>query len=347
MAELCDDEGKGPSQPIVDEESFDVVLKTVHRMKGDQDDVVVVAELGNRVGRRGPWEMPFLDRGDTVALSAPRNHEAPSIPGLNQGVFSRDYGNRKRMTGEYRTRRDAGLRWAHDRTRDSSQQLAGSPTLATVAADHRAEEWRTLFVAMTRAMEHLIIPLPESSTAHPQDRCLATLHEALEFDGPHIDSRHQITVSNTDGNDTKLTLGVNEPDIIRTRQTTSTVERPHAATLSDNRKTGWTPKHVNGSSLFSLVSSPGANFAPHIQSTALGDGHRENVTDTDAPLDIVNPDTLGKIAHEAIGTVVTGEVSAIDIRKRATTARETFELIVDKYEGHLSDNERERVLDYL
>lgn len=342
LTDLRSNADDGPQQPVVESEDYDVIFKTIHGMKGDQDDVIVLADIDGRVGYRGPWQETFIARGQTIALSPPGTFDGEPLPGYDHGVFSRGAADSAIANGD-QTRRGSGLRWATDRLDNSESSFVGPPRLSEITADQRAEEWRLLFVAMTRAKEHLILPLPEYSVFPPADSWSATLREALSYDETVGHDNYTISVST--GTETTVSVGVNDVDFVEGVPKSGT-SPPQAATPPSSGKTNWTPKHVNGSSMYPLFSDPKHNFLAHIQSTALDDGHA-TANSPIAPLDVVSPDTLGDIVHGVISCLLSTSLSPKDVRQQTDAAEQTFGSIIGDHTTGLKDKSRADIITYL
>jgi len=84
-----EDPGVGPTQPSTAGAAYDVEFRTIHRSKGDQDDVVVVADPGFDVWSRGPHTRRFVAQGPIAGLAPPTNTDVPddiAIPPFDGGA---------------------------------------------------------------------------------------------------------------------------------------------------------------------------------------------------------------------------------------------------------------------
>ncbi|WP_435335929.1 UvrD-helicase domain-containing protein [Haloarchaeobius sp. TZWWS8] len=321
LERLRADPKDGPTLPLADERSYDVVFKTIFQMKGGEADVVALGDIGGHVGKMGPHADTFSALGAAVALAPPGIDAAattPALPGFEYGLFDVD-----RDPWDL----DAGLRWASQRWATDGR-LAGSPPLSELAHAHRGGRWRLLYVAMTRAREHLVVPLPASrDEPDPRDSWVDTLRAGFEFDGAGPErydchapggERFQVRVHPT------LARSTGEPT---TRTHDSAVLAP------DDETDGWTPRFVNPSTLYPLLTNPDEHVLDHLQSRALHSEH-EGVDDRLAlTFETMGPEDVGTVAHDVVATA---------IRNRESVSTETVRLC----EGPLADR-LDRSLDEL
>jgi ATP-dependent helicase/nuclease subunit A len=176
------DPSDGPRQPSTTGLEYDVRFQTVHRSKGSQDDVVVLADPGAAIWSRGPHTQRLVAQGDVVGFAPPTNTDTPTdihLPPFDGGLYDPDAGYR----------RDVGLRWVTVQWSNTISETAnrssliGPSRLQQVAANARAEAWRLLYVALTRAQDYLVIPLPKRKFVDncPRDRWSDTIKAELQF----------------------------------------------------------------------------------------------------------------------------------------------------------------------
>lgn len=79
--------------------------------------------------------------------------------------------------------------------------MLGHDHLQRVARAQRAEYWRLLYVALTRARDHIVVPLPRqvADERQPRDRWLETIRSGLAFDGSVRSGTYARTLSGPDG----------------------------------------------------------------------------------------------------------------------------------------------------
>ncbi|WP_435102636.1 UvrD-helicase domain-containing protein [Halarchaeum sp. P4] len=307
LGRYADTPTDGPTVPVPDSDAHDVVFRTIYQMKGAEDDVVVLADLGTDLGFHGPHRDVFLARGDHLALAPPADVDtgAPSIHGFDGGVYSHP----EHDTGDG-DRRDAGLRWASERWVDMGR-LAGPPALRAAAGDHRAERWRLLYVAATRARDHLVFSLPRErppERRRPRDYWMDALLEGLDLTDLSRGTRtHDCAGRGVD-------IDVNHVSFVDRVATSDPVTTPHAATRPDDAATGWTPRYVNASTLYPLATHPDTFLLDHLQGNAL---HTERESPADRlPLsfDGYGPDAVGTVAHDVLTTAVSQGVDTETLR---------------------------------
>lgn len=132
-----------------------VKLLTAHTAKGLEFPVVVLADTTHDERYRKVCDEPFVaDRRHGVALRPttgdshqPADGEFPTFSG---GWFHED-------DSEYDY--DRGLLWVSE-LRDSDGRIRHHHPFREYVQDRRAEFWRLLYVAFTRAGDHLVVPFP-------------------------------------------------------------------------------------------------------------------------------------------------------------------------------------------
>lgn len=296
----------GPSVPVPDADGHDVVFRTINQMKGDEDDVVVLADLSAHLGYHGPHRDVLLAHGDHLALAPPADcGDAPAIDGYDFGV----YANPERAPDDGRERRDAGLRWASERWVDG--RLAGPPALAAAAGDHRAERWRLLYVAATRARDHLVLSLPRDrhpDSRRPRDHWMDALHRGLGLAALERGTR---TVDTPAG---PVAVDVNDVPLVDRVESPATPPTPHAATGRETPTTGWTPRYVNASTLHPLVTDPDTHLLDHLQGNALHTARDAPADSLALSFDGYGPDAVGTVAHAVLATAVAAGVDTETLR---------------------------------
>ncbi|GGM64567.1 ATP-dependent helicase/nuclease subunit A [Halarchaeum rubridurum] len=300
--------GGGPEVPVPDTESHDVVFRTVHGMKGDEADVVALADLGAWLGFHGPHGDAFVARGEHLALAPPADagDDAPPLAGFDAGVYahpSRDPAG----DDPDDTRRDAGLRWASERWVPGEARLAGPPPLAAAAGAQRAERWRVLYVAMTRARDHLVVPLPgdrDPARRRPRENWADALADAFEVERATRGGTHTVASPRPDDPERTFAVGVNDVPLVDRVPSRAPPPTPAAATPTPRAKTGWTPRHVNASTLYPLVSDPEKHVLAHLQRTALHTARAAPPDELGLPFDALGPDAVGTVAHAVLTRAV-------------------------------------------
>jgi ATP-dependent helicase/nuclease subunit A len=333
----------GPNQPSTADTSHDVEFRTIHDAKGDQDDVVAVANPGFDLWKHGPQAQRFITQGNIAGLAPPTNTDIPSdiaLPPFVNGLYD----------PEETWDRDVGLRWATgywcDDVAESadSTSLVGPERLRRVAANERAEAWRLLYVALTRARDHLVVPLPRSFSGEqrPRDRWLDTIQDGLNFTGEETGS---YTVDTDTGS---FDVGVNDvalratwADTVTTRDDDVAVNPPRRTDLDP-----WVPRFTNPSTLYPLTDDPDAQVLNHLLGNAL---HTEaNDVPDDVPLQFnrLGPDDVGSCLHEVLTTLVERGVPEHTLRSRGDEIRRVFDDVVEDHATRIDDDERNELFTF-
>jgi ATP-dependent helicase/nuclease subunit A len=344
VAPFREDPAAGPSQPSTTGARYDVEFRTAHRAKGDQDDVVVIADPGFSNWSQGPHTQRIITQGSIAGLAPPTTTDVPSditIPPFDNGLYGTEDG----------WSRDAGLRWAtaHWRTAVSESAerdvLVGPDRLQEVAKNERAEVWRLLYVALTRARDHLVVPLPRSDRGedHTRDRWLDTLRDGLDFRERGTEP-YELKRDGSDPNRNAIDIGVNDVDLFAQRslpalQTTNTDvsnSRPQRDSLDP-----WVPRFLSPSTLYPLTESVDTYTLPHLLGEPL---HTEtNDVPADLPLrfDRLGPEEVGTCLHTALTRLVLRDTDEQTLRTMGPKVRTVFDEAVDEVSTRVSEDERD------
>lgn len=339
VAPFREDTNKGPNQPSISTSDHDVTFQTVHRAKGDEDDVIIVADLGFDADLIGPHTTRFITQGPVAGLAPPTDVEIPTevdIPPLDSGLYDPD--------AEFT--QDIGLRWASAQWKDSvsgtadSDTLVGPERLQRVVQNERAELWRVLFVALTRARDHLLIPLPQTLPNDGyRDRWIETLRDGLRYDG----GTASYTLPTRNG---ELEIGVNDVELsaVWNPGQQSTPDTGVAVTSPNrNELDPWVPRFLNPSTMYPLTEDPEEHALDHI----LGDAvHTEaNEVSDDLPLqfDTLGPDEIGATIHNVMTKLVDREVTEGELQSMGDSVTRVFNEVVDERAPQIDDEERDGV----
>jgi ATP-dependent helicase/nuclease subunit A len=282
----------GPMLPVPNTDKYDIVFRTIHNMKGDEDGVVCLADASGSVNYYGPHRDTFLALGDTLALAPPDTVSRTPLRNAEQNHVDAEYGP---------------LRWASDYRTDG--RIAGSPTLSSVSHRYCAEQWRLLYVALSRARDHLVLSLPfDHHEECVETSWVATLAEALSFDGRSSASSYEAPVAHT-ARDRPVTVQVNDVAFPDGTQRGAQQPTPRCGRHSATDNTGWTSRYVNGTSLYQLATEADDAKLSHIM------GQRPETeyigiesANVDLP-DGVAPERLGSVTHEILTAAIARDLS--------------------------------------
>jgi len=333
VAPFREDPNTGPSQPSISSENYDVEFRTVHQAKGDEDDVVVIADPGFSAWTRGPHTNRFVTQGSIAGLAPPTNVEIPEIeiPAFDNGIYNPD--------AEWE--RDIGLRWATAQWADSvsnagSNEFVGPVRLQRIARSERAEVWRLLYVALTRARNHLVMPLPVSlSPRCYRDRWIESLQDGMSFDG----SAESYSLKTDRG---RVDIGVNDTNPLmdrsrrNTRQSTGIASEPvHRGSLAQ-----WVPRFLNPSSMYPLTEDPDDNALAHLLGESIHTDSNDISDNVPLQLDTFGPNDVGEVIHAILTKLVEKGVSEAEIRSKGTIVNQVFDDIVQNTLPQSRDDER-------
>lgn len=339
----------GPNQPSTAEANHDIEFRTIHDMKGDQDDVVVIANPGFDLWKHGPHAQRFITQGRIAGLAPPTdadtqsvNADTPtdiSLPPYRNGLYDPD---------DTRAR-DVGLRWA---TAHWSDDLGGSKTapalvgperLRRTAANERAEGWRLLYVALTRARDHLVIPLPRSDPHEysPRDRWLDAMQEGLAFTGDESSGYTRDTAA--ESNDDAFEIGINDVTLGATWSSATPATTEDVAITAPRRDAlaPWIPRFVNPSTMYPLTEAPEEHVLDHLLGRALHTDTNDVPEDIPLQFDRLGPDDVGTCLHEVLTRVVERELSEDTLRSADGEVRHLFDEVLDDEAPRSGVDERE------
>lgn len=333
----------GPNQPSTADTSHDVEFRTIHDAKGDQDDVIVVANPGFDLWKHGPQAQRFISQGSINALRPPTNTDTPedvSLPPFTNGLYE----------PENQWDRDVGLRWTTSHWCNNIEDTAdptsllGPDRLVRAAANKRAEAWRLLYVALTRAQDHLVVPLPQSRPyePRPRDRWLDTIRDALNFTG---DQTGTYTV---DTEPRSFDIGVNDVALDATWRNTSrsrdddvAVNPPCRADLAP-----WVPRFVNPSTMYPLTEAPDTHVLNHLLGNALHTDANDVPDHVPLRFDTLGPDDIGSCLHKVLTTLVDRDVAEPTLRNAGDEVRHVFDDILNDHAKRIGDDERDELFTF-
>ncbi|WP_179213702.1 UvrD-helicase domain-containing protein [Halorubrum vacuolatum] len=316
---------RGPTQPVADADAVDVVFRTIHDMKGDQDDIVVVADMACSGATWATGMQTLVASAAGIALAPPATAgetKPPALPGVGGGLYDPTPStSRARTPGGG----GLGLRWDAEHWIDEGSgpaRLCGPPVRRAAAAETRAEWWRTLHVALTRAQEHLIIPLPRTQLClRGRDHWAHTCWEVLGEEVIGARGTHTVSLPDGDGVSQPTSVAVDQgslgPWVATDGSEAEAVvppQRPQRVTpATDIVGEAWQPRFLRPSLLGPLVDDPAAHLV-----SILREQTAQTETDTvdpDLPITFasVTSETVGEIVHTLVARLVRAEMSAEEL----------------------------------
>jgi len=317
----------GPPVPALNTADYDVVFRTIYNMKGDEASTVCLADLSKPVGAFGPHGQTFIAHGQTLALAPPETEARIQVERTGQG-------DRTESTP---------LRWTANRWVDD--HLAGAPSLRAAGAAHRADNWRLLYVAMTRARNHLVLSLPRERAGGaqaPRNSWVGTLHQALELERAPPRGTYERRVQRADG-ETTVTVGVNDVPLDPPTVRPPSRPVPRAAAPAAPVQTRRTPRFISGSILAPLAAEFDRYWLPYLQGRALHTERAEPDETLELPFDAVGPDCLGTIAHDVLTTAIREDVATETLRRCTGPLQEALGVSLARRAGTVGAVELEAI----
>lgn len=358
-----EDPQDGPTQAVTSTQTADVAFKTIHQMKGDEAPIIALADLGFDLWFPGPANNRFIDAGDVAALAPPETGDIPPVGGLSVfsgGIYapatapSQTDGT---LSATDASARDRGLRWATEhwlRDGQGDSTLVGPSRLQTVARNARAEEWRLLYVALTRARDHLVFPLSEMHDEDRRpDRWLETIQAGLEYDGSVPAGTH--TIDGPVGDDTRRSVSVSvnnvSLDAHRSHQVPtderSATREAEAVPVQDTALDAFVPRILRPSTLEPLIEAPQEVVLEHLQNKPLDTA--ADAVDAELPFrsEAIEPAEVGAVCHDIFATVITQVTAGSGAVRDASELWTIVEPIIDKQSGTLPAETRGNLTTFL
>ena len=320
----------GPSQPLPDTNT-DVIFQTIHQAKGDEADIVALADPAFPIHKHGPVGERLIAAPGVHALAPPANAAGKVMTEEGDTVaLDPHYGGLYTPTADLDPNSqgvfpvEGGLRWASENWGENG--FFGHDHLQQAVGGTRAESWRLLYVALTRSRDHLVLPLPWSIMGEfqPRDRWLDTLIEGLGFEGVEsageyaLDGRASESTSSTQpvpisvSDADSLPISRAETDLDESRPPAATVDAVDAETLPPH-----IPRFVRPSTLKPLADDYEGNVLAHLQNEPL---HTDTgAIDPNLPLEIeaMGAEAIGSFAHKAITRALAADLDAQDLREES------------------------------
>lgn len=309
----------GPLQPVGDDESVDVVFKTIHAMKGDQDDIVILADPTCDLGSNSYDTRRITTAGSDVAIAPPENvlsERPPQVPVLSEQLYAPD-ASPPAITENSDS---AGIRWRAEywlsEQESSTDQLLGPPVRREKVAAGRAESWRKLYVALTRACDHLILPLPKNDMQlRGREHWAQVLYDVVG--GETLDSTGLQTISLPDGNgeDQETDIVINDIPLDARYDSTSTVGPVAPLRLqrgeipTDVVDKQWLPRFLRPSTLGPQVDDPESTLISSLRGDALHIDSEAVSPEVPLSFEQVTTEEVGEIVHKLVVLLLEADIS--------------------------------------
>lgn len=304
LTPLQEEPAHGPRQ-VAATANADVVFKTIHQMKGQEAETIALADLGIDLSFPGAHRQRLITGADTAGLAPPESitDTEARLSGYENGL----YGDPDSSSTTDETPQNMGLRWATEQWDHSNghrlPSLIGHSHLQTMVQERRAESWRVLYVALTRARDDLILPLPDQQVhARPQDSWTAALLELL----PEIQrDANTVTLSTPTG---QVSIGVNDVTPTFTQSPTSTHDqpRPLATTtpITPAQLPPLVPRVIRPSTIADLLTAPDEALIKHLLQDGSSIVTHEAADIVPFNTNTISPENLGDAVHELLETFI-------------------------------------------
>lgn len=291
---------------IADTETDDTVtLMTVHSAKGLEFPIVVLPDLIARSDYPKVNEQRLVtNRLHGMALH-PR--QGPADPPDDADIPGP--GSDSRWVADQGT----GPIWISD-TRDGTGEFQYPNPLNDHSRETQAEFWRLLYVAFTRAADHVFLPVGTEDPWRGQwTTWMAAFRDVLDIDtlddGPVIDRQLHWTDPETGAQSTTIPVGVDDIDPGSQEPSTpididglgDSVAEPLA--VEDPREQSFVPRVVNPSSLHDLLACPLRFQYRQLQGVSQ---YRADFPPGSDPPDDMPPHQWGDIVHEGLNRLHQG-----------------------------------------
>ena len=210
----CRESGKdGPDAALsADEYSEDtVLLMSVHYAKGKEFDVVVMPDLYNHIdGRPIANKDRLADRELGMALRPWT--DGATRPDTAVGTKYKTFfaADETEYYDDYGHTWPADLRFLRSHGPFTAGTHRSAHPFQAVAGDLRAEEFRTLYVALTRSCDHLVLGLQDGRTDPVYTSWGDTLYQALDLGHRDPTGTHMLEFTDEDGISRQIPIGIDD-----------------------------------------------------------------------------------------------------------------------------------------
>lgn len=323
-----DGEDEYPIAQIADEDSEDTVrLTTVHKSKGMEYPIVFMPDL-NRSAIFQPWsDRMLLSRQHGIALH-PQTGEHDTVdydPGSSDAWIKSQ---------------GSGTIWVSDSKRNDGT-LQYQNELQRHLIDDIAEHWRILYVAFTRASDHLFLGLPSDQPHDQHESWMAALQEAFQPADDWPQGQSDISVEWTDSDGLvrdQITLGVDdirggarvEPDPIGIGTVETAIQYPQEDI--ESVQLDFIPRTVTPTALHDLIRCPLRFQYRMLQGVSELRGDVPPESDPPEPL---QPHSWGTVVHRALQSLHTEQDDLDHYLEAADDSVETKlrEEVIPNYES--------------
>ena len=309
----------GPLQPVADSESVDVVFKTIHAMKGDQDDIVVLADPTCNLGSNPYDTRRITTAGSDIVIASPEDvlsERPPKIPVLSEQLYAPD-ASPSHVT---ESPDSAGIRWRAEYwssgPESSTDRLLGPPVRREEVAAGRAESWRKLYVALTRACDHLILPLPEDDMQlSGREHWAQVLYDVIGSETLASAGLHTLLLPSGDGEDEETDIVVNDIPFDARYDSTSTtgpvapLRSQEGEISTDVVDEQWLPRFLRPSTLGPQVADPENTLIPSLRGDSLCIDSEAVSPQVPLSFECITTEEVGDIVHKLVVLLTEADVS--------------------------------------
>ena len=354
---IREDPYTGPSQPLPDTDA-EVVFKTIHQAKGEEAAVVALADPAFPLHKHGPAGQRLVAAPGVFALAPPaetaghlqtQTGEIFDLRPEYGGLYTPSEEQDPNTSGIFPV--EGGLRWVSERWRGSG--FVGHDRLQRAVSETRAESWRLLYVALTRARDHLVLPLPWAAQTklQPRDRWRDTLIEGLGFEAVDGPGPYALDAPSGSAGPDSVPIGVSDADGLQVPQPEAQAESasPLATRgpVAPETLPTLSPRFIRPSTLKPLTEDFEGTILAHLQNRPL---HTEtDGIDLDLPLviDAMDTEAIGKVCHRVVTQAIDAGLDAQALRESDPAVEGIIETALDVHGPPASQAEREGLRAFL
>lgn len=341
---------RGPTQPLPDTDDQDIIFQTIHQAKGDEADVIVLADPAFPVHKNGPTTQRLLTSPNVTALAPPTNvDDTGAALGPVRGLYdSTSADTRHRSTPHPR---DNGLRWTTEHWHETGAGLTGHAHLQQAVRTHRAESWRLLYVALTRARDHLILPLPtEHDSQQSRDRWLDTVQHALDYTDEPTHGTYTIPSLPTDSLDT-VRIGVNQANMLANHPTPDktpySIPYTQTVEIDTDSLPPFRPRYLSPSTLYPLMTHYDTNLLRYLLDEPIQTPATTATTNLSLTPNTVPADTIGTIVHDVLTTAIEQNLPKNAYQENNTALQTILNNTIQRHCNNVDHDERQQLNNFI